>query len=835
MDRRKDPRRKPRAAYSLEMARADLVFGWRQLSKRKVSTATAVLSLGLAVGGCMSAFRLLDALFLRPMPIRHPERLYGVYRFGEGFADGKPQVQTSYEIPVFQEMQAAVKNEAEVIAVSFASRSEVSFRSEQEIEKAEVQYVSGKMFGTFGLRPAAGRLLAESDDTTPGASPYAVLSYDYWTHRFGKDPGVIGRSLYLGEHSYEIVGVAPKGFTGTEPGTPIDIFLPTMMNPGVMHPDWGWIRILVALKPGVSAEPVQEQLRAVFDTLQRERVKEFSGRPRQFIERFLSWRVSLRHAPAGISDIQSDYRLPLLALSVLLGLVLLIACVNEANQMSAQSASRAAEMALRVSLGADRGRLVRMVLAESATVGALASAFGLLFSLWATPFLVSRIQTENFPVRISLEPDWTVAFFGIVITVAVTLMFGLIPAIRTSEVSPLGALKGNSQPLKRRRWMLLPIGIQAAFCFVVLFHAGLLVITFEKLTHQSLGFSPSGLLLVDLSAQHAQEPAVWDEAADALRSVPGVVDVAQAGWPLLGGNTENSFIAINDEVSPEEASMLSVSSGWIRVMKIPLLAGRDFRADETSGSVALVNQTFAKEYFGSQDPVGKRFAIQGRAGSIQILGMLGNARYQNVREGARPLFYVPIHERDAKGGLAPLQEETLIVRTGVRDAPAISEMLRKTLMKTQPELRITSLRTQQELIDSQTVRERLLAMLAAFFAIVAPLLAGMGLYGVLSYSVLQREREFGIRIAVGAPARNIAQLVAADVLAVIAVGVLTGGVLASASAKYLAPLLFAVSGRDPAMLAMPALALLGTAILAALPPVMRAASIDPAIMLRSES
>jgi putative ABC transport system permease protein len=834
MDRQKERCREARAGYSLDLLRADFVFGWRQLKKRKVSTATAVLSLGLAIGGCMSAFRLVDALFLRSMPISHPERVYGVFRYGKGFSDGKPQVQTSYEYPVFQQMRAAVRKEAEVIAVSYASRTDVSFRAGQNIEKAELQYVSGTMFGTFGLRPAAGRLLTESDDTTPGAHPYAALSYDYWTHRFGKDPGVIGRSVSIGERPYEIVGVAPKGFMGTEPGTPVDIFLPAMMNPGVVHPDWGWIRILIALKPGVSVEPVQEKLRAVFEALQRERTREFSGRPKQFIERFLSWQVRLRHAPAGISNMQSDYRLPLLALSALLGLILLIACVNEANQMSVQSASRSAEMALRFSLGADRGRLVRMVLAESAMMGAMASGFGVLFSLWATPFLISRIQTADFPVRLSLESDWKVASFAIAVAVAVTLMFGLIPAIRTSEVSPLSALKGNAQPQKRRRWMLAPLGVQAAFCFVVLFHAGLLVATFEKLTQQSLGFSPDGLLLVNVAAERAQEPAVWDQAADSLQTVPGVLDVAQAEWPLLSGNTENSFIAVNGEVSPEEASTLSVSPGWSRVMKIPLLAGRDFRVDDTSVNVALVNETFADEYFGSRDPIGRRFAIQGRAGTIQVVGVLGNARYQNVREGARPLFYMPIHQTDPKGGFVPLREETLTVRTAVGDPLAISEMLRKTLAMTHPELRIENLRTQQELMDGQSVRERLLAMLAAFFATVAPLLAGMGLYGVLSYSVLLREREFGIRIAVGAPARSIAQLVTADVLAVVSVGAAMGAVLAAASVRYIAPLLFAVSGRDPRMFAMPAVVLFAAAALAALTPVMRAASIDPAIMLRSE-
>ncbi|HEY9127851.1 MAG TPA: ABC transporter permease, partial [Acidobacteriaceae bacterium] len=358
IDRQKERCREARAGHWLSALRGDLVFGWRQLKKRKVSTATAVLSLGLAVGGCFSAFQLIDALFLRPMPVEHPERLYGAFRYGKGFDDGKPHVGTSYEYPVYQQMRAAMQNDAEVMAVSFVYRVDVSVQAGQEIEKAELQYVSGSLFGVFGLKPELGRLLTESDDLTPGAHPYAVLSYEYWKQRFGKDAGVLGRVFIVGGQQYEIVGVAPKGFTGTEPGAPVDVFVPTMMNEGVKHADWGWLRILISLKPGASAEVVQAKAAAVFDHLQQERLKEFSGRPKQFLERFLSWKVRLRRTPAGISDMQMDYRLPLTALTVLLGLVLLIACVNEANRMSTQAASRAGEMAVRFSLGAGRARLM---------------------------------------------------------------------------------------------------------------------------------------------------------------------------------------------------------------------------------------------------------------------------------------------------------------------------------------------------------------------------------------------------------------------------------------------------------------------------------------------
>jgi putative ABC transport system permease protein len=834
VDRQKERCREVRAGQRLALVCADVAFGWRQLMKRKVTTAAAILSLGLAIGACTAAFRLIDALFLRPMPVSHPERLYAVFRFGKGFSDGKPRVETSYEYPVFQKMRAAVKSEAEVIAVSFASRTDLTYGTDQEMEKAEVQYISGTMFGDFGLQPVLGRLLTQGDDVTPGAHPYAVISYDYWAHRFGKDPNVIGRALHIGGNAFEIVGVGPKSFTGTEPGTVTDIFLSTMMNEGVTHPDWGWIRIFVMLKQRDSSEPVQGRLRAVFETLQRVRANEFSGRPKQFLERFLSWQVRLEPAAAGISNTQNDYRQPLMALGVLVVLVLLIACANVANLMSAQAAARAGEMALRFSLGAKRGRLVRLVMAESAMLGLMAAVLGVLFATWATPFVVDRIQPSGEPIRLALQPDFAVVFFGIVLTLIVTLMFGLFPALRVSKVRPAGALKGSVEPLKRRRWMYGLIAAQAAFCFVVLFVAGLFVATFTRLTQQPLGFSPERVLLVDAAAQHPQAPALWDQTAELLRHFPGVVSVAQAGWPLLSGNTNNSFIAVNGEVNPELASTLAISPRWADVLKIPLLSGRDFRESDRSGDAAIVNESFARQYFGARNPIGKRFAMQGVPGSLQVVGVIGNARYQNVREPARSLFFLPLHRADEKGEMAPMGNETFVVRTAVDEPLAMSEMLRKTITKAHPELHVTNVRTQQELIDEQTTRERLLAMLAVFFAAVALLLAGIGLYGVLSYSVLQREREFGIRIAVGASRRNIAGLIMNQVFAVVAAGAVAGVALGMASMRYVETLLFGVRGSDPTMLAAPAAVLLAAASLAAIPAVVRAARIDPVTMLRTQ-
>ncbi|MGH9665629.1 MAG: ABC transporter permease, partial [Bryobacteraceae bacterium] len=396
----------------LDSLRADIVFGWRQLRKKKVTSAAAILSLALAIGACTSAFRLIDALLLRPLPIAEPGRLYVLALQGMD-PGGHFRISESSEYPLFRQLRATVKDQAELIAVSYGDRTNLTYGSDQEMEKAHLQYVSGWMFDAFGLTPALGRLLTESDDLTPGAHPFAVLSYDYWRRRFGQDPKVIGRKFRLGNDIYRIVGVGPEPFTGTEPGTVTDIFVPTMMHQGVTHSDWSWFRTLVRLKPGVSAQPVLERLRAPFQAAQEERAKGFTEVPRREIDAFLHQTLLLEPAAAGASNMQADYRRALAALSVLVALVLLIACANVANLMTAQAAARAREMALRVSIGAGRWRLMQLVLIESAMLALLAAAIGGLFAWWSAPFVVGRINPPDNPARLLLPADWRVLGFAV--------------------------------------------------------------------------------------------------------------------------------------------------------------------------------------------------------------------------------------------------------------------------------------------------------------------------------------------------------------------------------------------------------------------------------------
>ena len=824
----------------LDSLRSDSVFGWRQLKKNKVTSAAAILSLALAIGACATAFRLVDALLLRPLPVANPERLH-VVAF-EGFGpDGKEaQVYDSCSYPMFTRMREAVRSQADLIAVSYADRADITFGSDAEMERAHRQYVSGSLFPSFGLRPAQGRLLTESDDVKPGGHPYAVISFDYWSRRFGRDPGVVGRKFKMGDTLFEIVGVAPEAFTGTETGTVTDLFIPMMMKTPrtLARYDNFWLRIFVKLKPGVAPEPVRDRLISTFQIIQRERVKGFVNMSAQRLAIYFREHLLLEPATAGRSNMQRDYRRALLALSILVALVLLIACANVANLMTARAAARAREMALRVSIGAGRARLVQLVLTESAWLAVLATALGALLAWRAAPFVTGMINSPDDPARLLLPADGRVFAFGLVLAAGVTSLFGLLPALRASNVKPAAALKGGEDPHSRRRLMHSMIALQVAFCFLVLFVAGLFVDTFHRLADQPLGYSPERILNLETIARRPQLPAYWDKVAENLRAVPGVEQVALTGWPLLTGEANVSSIAV-DGGPPSEVvtETVHVTAGWVGVMNIRFVNGRDFRPSETNPGVAIVNRAFARQHFNGQDPTGKWFEIVDGGNPrvrVQVVGLVPDARTWEMRRPIRPTIFVPFHSADAAHALQPSARGTFVVRTSRGDPLGLAAALRDAVSRENPQFFVENIRTQLELLESQTVRERLLAVLAMFFAAVALLLAGVGLYGVLDYSVLQRRREIGIRIAIGAGAGEIARRVTADVFVMVIAGAVGGLVLGMLSVRYIQTLFYQVRPTDPHALAVPSLVIVGAALLAALPAIIHALRTDLVKALRAE-
>jgi predicted permease len=494
-------------------------------------------------------------------------------------------------------------------------------------------------------------------------------------------------------------------------------------------------------------------------------------------------------------------------------------------------------MALRISIGATRWRLTQLVLMESVLLAFIATAVGGLFAWWAAPFIIGTIDSPDNPARLVLPADWRVLGFGLALALGVTFVLGLAPALRASTVRPASVLKGGEDPHARRRLMHALIAVQIAFCFVVHFAAGLFSTTFDRLSHQPTGFSAQRILNLEALPNRPQLPVYWQQVLDRLRAVPGVETAALTVWPLMSGESSISEISINGAASSETlADVLHVSSGWLDTMRIPLIAGRDFRASEASPTVAIVNESFAKQYFDGENPVGKSFsdAASGRP-HFQIVGLIGDARSRDdMRRPILPTFYVPFQSIDATGAVQPNGRGTFVVRTSSPNPLALASILRREVPRARAEFRVTNIRTQTEIDQAHTVRERLLAMLGVFFAGIALLLAGVGLYGVLDYSVLLRRKEIGIRMAIGAQAGGIARLVAVEVLWMVLAGALAGVMLGLASARYAESLFFEVKASDPAMLAIPALTIVAAALLAALPAVIHAVRIDPVAMLSSE-
>jgi predicted permease len=490
-------------------------------------------------------------------------------------------------------------------------------------------------------------------------------------------------------------------------------------------------------------------------------------------------------------------------------------------------------MALRVSIGAGRGRLIQLVLVESAWIALLAALAGGLFAWWSAPFVVSRIAAPDEPARLPLSADWRVIAFALAVTLGVTFLFGLAPALRASSVRPAEALKGDASGRAGRRSMLVLIAAQAAFCCIVLFAAGLFAATFQRLSHRQIGFTAERLLALDVAAAQPQQMVYWDQLADHLRRVPGVDKVGLAGSALLAGSSWNGFISVaGAPPGPVLAYFLAVSPGWLDTMKIRLLAGRDLQPTDTSPGEALINETFARQFFSNENPLGRWFA-KGEM-KFRVVGLVRDVPYEDIHETILPAVYVPFRGVNEKGIAEAVSSGTILVRTSSQNPLALASMLRKEVPRARAEFRVSNLRTQQEIIDAQTVRERLLSMLGLFFAGVALLLAGIGLHGVLDYTVLQRRREIGIRMALGARAGHVARRVTVDVFAMVIVGAAVGTVLGVMAGRSIASLLYQVKVTDASILLLPGLVIFAAALGAMAPAVLRAVRIDPARILRAE-
>lgn len=822
---------------------SDVRFGWRQLNKHRTVSAAAILSLGLAIGATTAAFRLVDAVLLRTLPVSDPASLFYV-AFNHTDSQGRTEDRDDFDYPTYRQYLQAIANRSQLMVVGMSAPLDITVDGGDEPERIFRQYVSGNVFPTFGLQPAAGRLLVPADDDSPGAHAVAVLSYDYWTRRFGKDPRAVGQALRAGPQSYEIVGVAPKGFIGTEPGRITDIYVPATMNVQALNsPGWSWFRLWVRPNPGAAVPELEQSLQTVFAEQHRQDVKGFPpDTPRQRIDAYLNERIRLLPAGAGASGMQQDFRPPLLILAALVLLVLLVACANVANLLVAQSLARGREMALRVAIGADRWRLIRLVLVESAMLAVSATIAGLIFGSWAAPLIVSMLSPTEDPVRLVLDTDWRTLAFALTLATSVTCLFGLAPAVRASSFTPLSALKGDRDPRGQRRLMKLLVGAQMAFCVFVLFVAVLFVATFARLSRQPLGFSPDRVLLVDAMWPDKSQPEMWRQIVSQLRELPGIEAAAFSGWTFLSENRWTGTVFVPGRpVETRPAYFLDVSPGFFETLRVGMLQGRDFRPgdmapkvnerNEPVSGVAIVNAAFGHVYFDGQNPVGRRVMMRQRnlvQTPIEIVGVVADTAYANVREPMRPIVYLPIEAGSSKAR----SNGTFSVRTA--EQPLIlASTIRRLVSGARTNTRVQVL-PMTSLVRRQMIRERLLAILTGFFALVTLLLACIGLYGVLSYGVLQQRREIGVRMALGARASQVATRITRDMLLIVSCGAAIGLAGGFGFGRIIERLLFEIRAVDPLPLLMPLVTLAAATILAAVPPVIRAVQIDPAQTLRTE-
>lgn len=835
--RHRERMRDEKVAPWLDSVRADALFGLRQLNKNRTVSLAAILSLGLAIGACTGAFRLADAILWRPLPIQNPERLHVVEYQVLDRNTRKPDIADSFGYPIYRHMGAAAKDQVQLLAVSYVSPIDVTYGSDQDMERAARQWVCGEMFGAMGVRAALGRVFTEADEKTPKGHPYAVLSHSYWMRRFGGDPQVLGKRVRIGLMNLEVIGVAQKGFAGTEPGLPTDIFIPTMMNGDAIHnPNWYWFRTYAMLRPGQDRTRAEAVLQAAYTAYQREIVKTWTTATELQKQDEVARPMFLQPSPGGVSSLQRRYGKALLILGAVVVLVLLIACANVANLMSAQSTARAKEMSLRVSIGAGRARLMQLMLVESAWIALFATVVGGALAWWSAPFVASSISNPRFPNRIEMPLDWRVLAFGASLGVLVTSLFGVVPALRAARVEPMTVLRGGDDPHGKRRFIRALTALQTGFCFVVLFVAGLFLSTFDQLAKQPTGFRSDGVLLLETNARTGQAASTWTQVLDRLREHPAVEAGAMSAWNPMAGSIRGSQIWLRGERDPQAKNpyFLGVSAKWMDTMRLPLLAGRDFAPNDTT-RMAIVTQEFAKQYFNGENPVGRWFEQIDRDEKryrVDIVGLAADFRYADMRDAMRPVVLLPFPV-DSGPNLNGFATYVLRTRSGVEPLQ-VAAPLRKAVMENRSELRVSDVTTQAELVEQQLVRERLLAAMSLFFAIVALVLAGVGLYGVITYSMLQRRKEIGIRMALGAQAADVARRVTVESFTMLGLGCALGLAGGFACSTVVESLLFEVKPRDPQLLLVAGGVLALTAIAAAIPPVIRAVRIDPSMLLRSE-
>ncbi len=824
----------------------DLRYGARLLRANRTFAVVALATLALGTGANTAIFQLVDAVRLRALPVHDPERLVeiGIDSHDQGrtgrFVSRRPRLTD----PIFQEVVAGQQ-----VFSGIAAWASVTFdlAGGGESHPADGLYVNGAFFETLGVGAQAGRMLTVADDSRGCSSPAVVLSDAFWRRQFGADPGVVGRTLTLDGHAYQIVGVSARSFFGVDVGRSFDVIAPLCSEPlsrgaqsALGRRDYWFLAALARLKPGVSVAGADAQLQAISPSV-FEATAPATFTPED-LKAYTAFTLTAAPAPSGVSVIRASYETPLWLLLGLTGLVLLIACANLANLMLARATARQREIAVRLAIGASRGRIMRQMLSESLLLALGGAAGGVLVAQWLSRFLVAFLSTEGEPLFVDLALDWRTLAFTTGLAVAACLLFGLAPALRATATSPGATMKAGSrgttdggERVTLRRALVV---VQVALSLVLVAGALLFGRSLRNLATLDPGFRTDGVLIAGLDLRRAgvaedERQALYRNIVERLRAVPGVRDAVQAFIIPISGSGWNNEVVVGGVAKPGNVNFNLVGPGYFRALGTTLIAGRDFDGRDGPGSprVAIVSETFAKKYFSGAGPVGRTFQIDTGVGQPRpiytVVGLVKDTKYGDLREPFTPIAFFDTEQEVPSG---PTFRVVLHADTSLAGVAAGAT---RALADVNPSI-LVDYQTMDGLVRDSLLSERLMATLSGFFGGLAVLIATIGLYGVMSYAVVRRKVEIGIRMALGADRGAVVRLMIREAGWLVGIGLALGGLLAVVAGRSATSLLYGLEPWDPATLAIGMVGLALVALLASWLPARRASRLAPTVALRDE-
>ncbi|HKV62549.1 MAG TPA: ABC transporter permease [Candidatus Acidoferrum sp.] len=824
----------------------DLRYGLRLLRLSPGFTIVAVLTLALGIGANAAIFQLIDSIRLRSIPVKDPQQLATIRIRDRHWGSGNFSSEyAQLTFPMWQQIQKLQQGFSGIAAWSTQG---FNLATGGEVRNAKGIRVTGDFFQVLGVRPAIGRLLGPEDDQ-PGCALGAVdLSYSFWQRNYGGDPSVIGKNISLDDNSFQIAGVTQAGFHGISVGDNFDVAVPVCVEP-ILNPrnnrltmrhGW-WLASVGRLKPGWTIEKANAQIAAATPAILQETIPPFYDA--EGVKKYLAYKLGVFSADTGFSQVRDDSQTSLWLLLGISGLVLLIACANLANLMLARASARERQITIRRALGASRWRMIRELLAESFLLAVAGCAAGLFVAYAASHLLVAMISTAQNDVFLDLGMDWRILAFTAALAVLTTISFGLAPAIRATRAEPATLLQSGSRGSSggKERFSLRRILVvsQVALSVVLLMGALLFVRSLRNLTTLNLGFQQNGILITSLDFEHLhlaqdQYTQYKEDLVKRVQAIPGVGSAAHAMLVPFGGNTWNDNIL--NEGSDQDAGVAwlnYIGPGYFKTVGTPMIAGRDFDENDTATSVrvAIVNQAFVRKLLKGASPLGKRFRIHQPPGEprplYEVVGVVGDNKFQDMHEEYLPFMYFPATQQDKPG-----PDDKILVRSTLPLTSLISS-LKQAMADANPAIDV-EFSVFKTGIHQSLVGDEMMATLSGFFGFLAALLAAIGLYGVISYMVVQRTKEIGIRMAIGADRGNVLTLILREAGVLTLIGLVIGAGLALASAQTAKSLLYGLKPRDPLALIIAIVLLSAVAALASFWPAHRASKLDPLIALRYE-